>query len=91
MVYCYEMDSRQKIVAEEKKLYFEFRGFGGKLVNPADNLFKGQEGDGKGDIKKDDDDGNDDDDEDMSWAGGVDGGSGGCSCEYRNWVRSVGD
>ncbi|KAK2764522.1 hypothetical protein FQN54_009217 [Arachnomyces sp. PD_36] len=78
MIYCYGMDARQNIVSEDKKLYFEFRGFGGELVNPAGKLFKG--------------DGEDDEEEDkgpdMSWAGGVDGGTGGCSCEYRNWVKS---
>lgn len=84
MVYCYGMDDRQNIVAEDKKLYFEFRGFGGKLVNPADNLFNGQE-DEEEDTNKD----TDDEEEDMSWAGGIDGGTGGCSCEYRNWIKSA--
>lgn len=84
MVYCYGLDNRQNIVADDKKLYFEYRGFGGKLVNPADNLFKGKEDEDEETENDDDDDG-----QDMSWAGGIDGGTGGCACEYRNWIKSA--
>ncbi|KAG2420277.1 hypothetical protein HFD88_005078 [Aspergillus terreus] len=61
MVYCYGMETAQRINATEKKLQIEDRGFGGVLVNPAPGIFNltGSDADAKG-----------------SW-GGVDGGTGG--------------
>jgi len=68
MVYCYAMDSSERIVGWQKKIILEDRGFGGQLVNPALGLF--------GNVS-------------VSLAeggpGGIDGGTGGCECQWRNW------
>ena len=70
-VYCYGVDPQTgKIVQAEKSLVQEFRDFGGQVVNPAPSLI--QTGNGR--------DGFD------SSAGGIDGGTGGCGCEWRNWI-----
>lgn len=77
LVYCYGMDSEQRINRAEKKLQIEDRGFGGNLVNPAPGIFnvsalaaRDDAEDGKGSV----------------WSGGIDGGTGGCGCQWRNWV-----
>lgn len=78
MVYCYGMDVRGRIERDEKKLQLEFRGFGGALVNPAVGVFNlSDSGSDSGSGGGGDGDGDGD---------GVDGGTGGCMCEWRNWV-----
>lgn len=83
LVYCYGMETAQHVNATEKKLQIEDRAFGGELVNPAPGIFnlnstasKG-DGDGKGKGKGGDF---------LNGWGGVDGGTGGCACQWRNWV-----
>ncbi|SLM37686.1 hypothetical protein LPUS_07610 [Lasallia pustulata] len=71
MIYCYGMDDREAIVASEKSLHLEDRGFGGELVNAADGPF--------GNVTVTGDGGT------AGWQGGIDGGSGGCSCRWQNW------
>jgi hypothetical protein len=39
MIYCYEMDDREGIVAGSGKINEENRGFGGTLINPAPSVF----------------------------------------------------
>ncbi len=73
-VYCYGMDGQQKIVVSEKKLVGELRGAGGTLINGAPGIFSNAAGDGGFDPK----------------AGGIDGGTGGCGCEWRNWAGNGG-
>ena len=73
-VYCYGMDGQQKIVVSEKKLVAELRGAGGTLVNGTPGIFSNAAG-------------NDGFDEN---AGGIDGGTGGCGCEWRNWAGNGG-
>ncbi|KAL9619556.1 MAG: hypothetical protein Q9160_005832 [Pyrenula sp. 1 TL-2023] len=74
LLFCYELDDRGKIIGKGK-VQQEFRGVGGQLVNPVPGLFDlsggkdGDAGDGGFDIH----------------AGGVDGGSGGCGCQWRNF------
>ena len=71
MIYCYGMDDREAIVASEKSFHLEDRGFGGELVNEADGPF--------GNVTVTGDGGT------AGWQGGIDGGSGGCSCRWQNW------
>ncbi|KAI9883375.1 MAG: YmL10 [Watsoniomyces obsoletus] len=70
MIYCYGLDTRERIVLRDAKLQVENRGFGGQLV-----------GGGQGPLGKDK----------VSIAqgglGGIDGGTGGCSCRWNNFVR----
>lgn len=73
-VYCYGMDGQQKMVVSEKKFVAEQRGAGGSLINAAPGIFSNAVGD-----KGFDPD-----------AGGIDGGTGGCGCEWRNWVGNGG-
>ncbi|KAB8068408.1 hypothetical protein BDV29DRAFT_70169 [Aspergillus leporis] len=70
MVYCYGMESDQHVNSTEKKLQIEDRGFGGKLVNPAPGIFNLSAS-----ASSDD-----------SGYGGIDGGTGGCSCQWANWI-----
>jgi hypothetical protein len=69
-VYCYGMDGQQRIVVSEKKLVAELREAGGTLSNAASGIFSKPGGDDGFDAK----------------AGGIDGGTGGCGCEWRNWA-----
>ncbi|KAL1955917.1 hypothetical protein VTO42DRAFT_7990 [Malbranchea cinnamomea] len=70
MVYCYGMDVRGNIDQDEKKLQLEFRNAGGTLINPASGIFNITR-------RETDEEGVGD---------GIDGGTGGCSCEWRNWA-----
>ena len=74
MIYCYGMDDREMIVASEKSIHLEDRSFGGTLVNPAQGPF--------GNVTVTGADGS------AGWEGGIDGGTGGCSCQWRNWEGS---
>ncbi|GKZ34502.1 hypothetical protein AbraIFM66950_004778 [Aspergillus brasiliensis] len=71
MVYCYGMESGEQINSTEVKLQLEDRSYGGTLVNPAPGIFD-LSGNSSSDATGD--------------YGGVDGGSGGCSCKWANWV-----
>lgn len=73
MVYCYGMESGEQINSTEVKLQLEDRSYGGTLVNPAPGIFD-LYGNSSTDATGD--------------YGGVDGGSGGCSCKWVNWVSS---
>ena len=73
MVYCYGMESGEQINSTEVKLQLEDRSYGGTLVNPAPGIFD-LYGNASTDATGD--------------YGGVDGGSGGCSCKWANWVSS---
>ena len=73
-VYCYGMDEQQKIVISEKKLVAELRGAGGTLINPAPGIFSSAATNTGFDPN----------------AGGIDGGTGGCACEWRNWAGKGG-
>lgn len=77
MVYCYGVEN-QRINATEKKLQIEDRGFGGSLVDPAPGIFNNTGGDGASALIGRSDHADAD--------AGVDGGSGGCSCQWTNWV-----
>ena len=73
-VYCYGMDGQEKIVVGEKKLVAELRDAGGTLINAAPGIFSNAAGNDGFDVN----------------AGGIDGGTGGCGCEWRNWVGNGG-
>ncbi|TPR03075.1 BCS1 N terminal family protein [Aspergillus niger] len=70
-----ESDARsgEQINSTEVKLQLEDRSYGGTLVNPAPGIFD-LYGNSSTDATGD--------------YGGVDGGSGGCSCKWANWVSS---
>ncbi|PYI09659.1 hypothetical protein BO78DRAFT_31916 [Aspergillus sclerotiicarbonarius CBS 121057] len=73
MVYCYGMESDEKINSTDVKLQIEDRSYGGHLINPAPGIFdlySNSSSDATGDY------------------GGVDGGTGGCSCKWVNWVST---
>jgi hypothetical protein len=70
MVYCYGMDGNQKIVPSDVKLQLEDRASGGTTINPASGIFN-LTGQGV---------------PDTNITGPVDGGTGGCSCEWTNWI-----
>ncbi|RAL04598.1 uncharacterized protein BO80DRAFT_204278 [Aspergillus ibericus CBS 121593] len=73
MVYCYGMESDEKINSTDVKLQIENRSYGGHLVNPAPGIFdlySNSSSNATGDY------------------GGVDGGTGGCSCKWVNWVAT---
>lgn len=79
--YCYKMDPSGdgKIIIDDKspQVLLENRGAGGIQINPAPsklNLPGGGNAGGTFDPN----------------AGGIDGGTGGCSCEWRNWLGNVG-
>jgi hypothetical protein len=75
MLYCYGMDTQEHIASNQKKLQLEFRNFGGILVQPAGlfNTSRPGAGDGTGN----------------SAEVGIDGGTGGCRCEWRNWLSQA--
>jgi hypothetical protein len=79
--YCYKMDpsGNGKIVVDSTspRVLLEDRGAGGIQVNPAPSKLNSPGG------------GNADGTFDPN-AGGIDGGTGGCSCEWRNWLGNVG-
>ncbi|PGH16129.1 hypothetical protein AJ79_01896 [Helicocarpus griseus UAMH5409] len=81
MAYCYELDLQQRYIVDSKQLQLENKGFGGKLINPGflfnGNSPEGEEGIGKRAFG-----------EQVEWAVGFDGGDGGCSCQWRNWLTT---
>ena len=79
--YCYKMDPSGdgKIILDDEspQVLLENRGAGGIQINAAPsklNLPSGENAGGPFDPN----------------AGGIDGGTGGCSCEWRNWLGNVG-
>ncbi|KAJ5157694.1 uncharacterized protein N7482_008794 [Penicillium canariense] len=72
LVYCYGIESDQHYNITDRKLQLEDRGFGGTLVNPASGIFDDLEGGDSG--------------SNSSVYGGVDGGTGGCECQWTNWI-----
>ncbi|KAH8429705.1 uncharacterized protein LDX57_007377 [Aspergillus melleus] len=70
MLYCYGLESDLHINGTEKKLQIEDRDFGGLLVNPAPGIFNTSSSGSERD-------------QDL---GGFDGGTGGCACQWANWV-----
>jgi hypothetical protein len=71
MVYCYPMEDDGHYNITGAQLQLEDRAVGGELVNPASGLFKGLSGTRNGN---------------GDGYGGVDGGSGGCGCQWVNWI-----
>ena len=69
MIYCYGMDDRQHIVSSEKLIHIENRAAGGR------GLVNPAEG-VFGNVTVSTADGG---------PGGIDGGIGGCQCQWRNW------
>ncbi|KAL2841900.1 hypothetical protein BJY01DRAFT_256880 [Aspergillus pseudoustus] len=74
MVYCYGMEEDTHINGTEKKYQIEDRAVNGQLINPAPGIFN---------ITSSGSSSADGGDE-----GGYDGGTGGCSCQWVNWVGS---
>jgi hypothetical protein len=72
MVYCYPIEDDGHYNITSVQLQLEDRAVGGDLVNPASGLFKGL-GTKNATIEE---------------AGGVDGGGGGCGCQWVNWISS---
>jgi hypothetical protein len=70
MIYCYGMDTNEKIVPSEVKLQLENRASGGTVINPAPGIFN-LTSQGVPETNA---------------TGPVDGGTGGCGCEWPNWV-----
>ncbi|EFE43310.1 conserved hypothetical protein [Trichophyton verrucosum HKI 0517] len=72
-VYCYGLDVGGKPIMTKKKLQLEHRDVGGVLVNPAPGIFNISSS-SKNSKRAD--------------VPGIDGGSGGCHCEWRNWLKA---
>lgn len=71
MIYCYGMDETSRIISTAKQIHLENRKIGGQgLVNPGGALFGGSVNISLAD----------------GGPGGIDGGFGGCRCQWRNWV-----
>ncbi|CAG8230343.1 unnamed protein product [Penicillium olsonii] len=73
MVYCYPVDDGHYNITGVQ-LQLEERDVGGELVNPAMGLFKGISGTKNSTVEN---------------YGGVDGGSGGCGCQWVNWISTL--
>ncbi|KAM5443096.1 hypothetical protein MferCBS31731_001970 [Microsporum ferrugineum] len=76
IVYCYGLDVGGKPILTKKKLQLEHRDFGGVLVNPAPGIFNISS---TPNTRKR---------ADPALGPGIDGGSGGCRCEWRNWLKA---
>ncbi|KAJ5431758.1 hypothetical protein N7445_008256 [Penicillium cf. griseofulvum] len=74
MVYCYPIQDDGHYNITSVQLQLEDRAVGGDLINPASGLFKGLGGTNNGTVEE---------------AGGVDGGGGGCGCQWVNWISNV--
>ncbi|CAG7982472.1 unnamed protein product [Penicillium salamii] len=74
MLYCYPLQDDGHYNITAVQLQLEDRGIGGELVNPATGLFKGLSGTKNSTVED---------------YGGVDGGSGGCGCQWANWISTV--
>jgi hypothetical protein len=74
MVYCYPVEGDGHYNITGGQLQIEDRGVGGELVNPAEGLFKGVSGITNTTTED---------------YGGVDGGTGGCGCQWVNWISTL--
>ncbi|OQE36775.1 hypothetical protein PENCOP_c011G04714 [Penicillium coprophilum] len=74
MVYCYPIQDDGHYNITAVQLQLEDRAVGGDIVNPASGLFKGLGGTKNSTIEE---------------AGGVDGGAGGCGCQWVNWISNA--
>ena len=73
MIYCYGMDETEHIVSSKKQVHLENRDFGGQgLINPGNRLFGPSVNVSIAD----------------GGPGGIDGGFGGCRCQWRNWIET---
>ncbi|KAJ5475172.1 hypothetical protein N7539_008238 [Penicillium diatomitis] len=77
LVYCYSVESDQHYNITDRKLQIEDRGFAGTLVNPASGIFDNVPGAGAGAGAQG---------LGTHGFGGIDGGSGGCACQWTNWI-----
>ncbi|OJJ97724.1 hypothetical protein ASPACDRAFT_767, partial [Aspergillus aculeatus ATCC 16872] len=77
MVYCYAMKADEKVNSTLVKLQVEDRSYGGQLVNPAPGIFDFASNSSSSSAN-----------ETSSVYGGVDGGTGGCSCQWVNWLST---
>ncbi|RAH73883.1 uncharacterized protein BO66DRAFT_366078 [Aspergillus aculeatinus CBS 121060] len=77
MVYCYAMEADEKVNSTLVKLQVEDRSYGGQLVNPAPGIFDFASNSSSSSAN-----------ETSSVYGGVDGGTGGCSCQWVNWLST---
>ncbi|KAJ5766070.1 uncharacterized protein N7511_003686 [Penicillium nucicola] len=74
MVYCYAIESDGHYNISSVQLQLEDRAAGGVAVNPAGGIFESLNQTPQGNGTE---------------YGGVDGGSGGCQCQYVNWIGTV--
>ncbi|KAJ5306950.1 hypothetical protein N7508_005965 [Penicillium antarcticum] len=73
MVYCYAVEDDGHYNVTSVQLQLEDRAAGGVTVNPAGGIFESLNQKGDNETEY----------------GGVDGGSGGCQCQYVNWIGTV--
>lgn len=81
LVYCYAIENDGHYNVTDVKLQIEDRGAGGSLVNPAPGIFDNLEGSSGLGLESKLGAG--------SGYGGIDGGSGGCECQWVNWIQTV--
>ncbi|KAI5285830.1 hypothetical protein KEM54_000256 [Ascosphaera aggregata] len=79
MVYCYALDEARRYIFNQNRIVDEDRGKGGRLIDAAPDLYLSKSN--KRNIAE----------EKANEAGqangdSIDGGTGGCVCQYRNWV-----
>lgn len=78
LVYCYAIEDDGHYNVTNVKLQVEYRGAGGTLVNPASGIFDNLEGSSLSSSLSSN-----------STYGGIDGGSGGCQCQWVNWISTL--
>lgn len=76
-VYCYGLDGEDHVVVSERMWIVEDREVGGKLVNPAEIPGSNSTTSDEKKVRRDDDG--------KDGYGGIDGGTGGCGCQWQNW------
>jgi hypothetical protein len=74
LVYCYAIEDDGHYNITAVQLQLEDRAAGGAVVNPAGGIFEGI---------------NQVQDANSTEYGGIDGGSGGCQCQYVNWIATA--
>lgn len=80
-MYCYGIENDGHYNVTDVKLQVEDRAAGGSLVNPASGIFDNLDGAASSTGSSGSGSG--------SGYGGIDGGSGGCQCQWVNWIQSV--
>lgn len=78
MVYCYGLDGDKKYILDENRIVDEDRGKGGKLINAAPDLYLERSNKKQRDIMPQEEEG-------KTVGDSIDGGTGGCICQYKNW------